>query len=129
MPKIFSYNKKEKLKSKKLLDELFANGKTISAYPIKAFYLEIKNEQENIHIKTGVGVSKRYFKHATKRNYIKRVLRECYRKNKLELCNSLTNNKKQLVLFFLYTDKEILPFEQIEEKVKKLLDKITKQFN
>lgn len=129
MPKVFSYNKKEKLKSKKLLDELFAKGKTISAYPIKAFYLEITNEQENINIKTGVGVSKRYFKHATKRNYIKRVLRECYRKNKLELCNSLANNKKQLVLFFLYTDKEILSFEQIEEKVKKLLDKITKQFN
>lgn len=129
MPNVFSYNKKEKLKSKKLLDELFKNGKSISVYPIKAFYLETDFEPNYANIKTGVGVSKRYFKHATKRNYIKRVLRECYRKNKLELHNSLTNNKKQLALFFLYTDNEILPFNIMEEKVKKLLEKITNQFN
>lgn len=130
MLKKYSYNKKEKLKSKKLLDEVFKKGKTFSIYPVKVFYLVTNDELEsNNHLKTGVGVSKRYFKQATKRNYIKRVLRECYRQNKLPLVDHLKNNKKHLALFFLYTDKEVLSFIEIEKRVKNILDKLQQQLN
>ncbi|HMZ45699.1 MAG TPA: ribonuclease P protein component [Chitinophagaceae bacterium] len=130
MLKKYSYNKKEKLKSKKLLDEVFKKGKTFSIYPVKVFYLVTNDELEsNNHLKTGVGVSKRYFKQAKKRNYIKRVLRECYRQNKLPLVDHLKNNKKHLALFFLYTDKEVLSFIEIEKRVKNILDKLQQQLN
>jgi len=37
----FAFPKKEKLKSKKLIEQLFAEGKSVSSYPIKLIYLKI----------------------------------------------------------------------------------------
>ena len=35
----FTFNKKEKLKSKKLIDLLFTDGKSVSAFPLRLVYL------------------------------------------------------------------------------------------
>ena len=99
----FSYNKREKLKSRKQLNRLFAKGKTFIVFPVKVFY-ELNIEQDNI-LKTGVGVSRKNFKKAVQRNRIKRLLREAYRTGKTELYDYLTANKKKIALFFLYIDK------------------------
>ena len=116
MAKEFSYNKKEKLKSKKQLDELFQKGKSFAVFPIKIFYA-FADEQDNV-IKTGVGVSSRHFKKAVQRNRIKRLLREAYRTEKQPLHAYLNNNKKQLVLFLLFIDKELPQYAFVKEKTK-----------
>ena len=68
--------KYEKLKAKKDISYLFENGKWLTCGSLRIIFCE--NESS----KTGVSVSKRYFKKAVNRNRIKRLLRECYRKNK-----------------------------------------------
>jgi len=98
-----SYNKREKLKSRKQLHRLFAEGKTFIVFPVKVFY-ELNTAQDNV-LKTGVGVSRKNFKRAVERNRIKRLLREAYRTGKTELYDYLTANKKKIALFFLYIDK------------------------
>jgi len=35
-----SYSNKEKLKSKKLIEKLFTEGNTVSAFPLRLVYLE-----------------------------------------------------------------------------------------
>ncbi|MBW7952366.1 MAG: ribonuclease P protein component, partial [Chitinophagaceae bacterium] len=59
MPVIFTYNKKEKLKSKKLLDELFTQGNSFVVFPIKIFFKVVENKLPDTTIQVGVGVSKK----------------------------------------------------------------------
>lgn len=129
MPATFTYNKKEKLKSKKLLDELFTQGNSFVVFPMKIFFRVVENKLPDTTIQVGVGVSKKYFKHATKRNRVKRLLRETYRQNKLSLHELLNNNDKQLTVFFLYIDKELISYQTLENKMKIALEKLIKQLS
>jgi len=127
LAKEFSYNKKEKLKSKKQLDELFQKGKSFTVFPVKIFYA-FADEQDNV-IKTGVGVSSRHFKKAVHRNRIKRLLREAYRTEKQPLHAYLNNNEKQLVLFLLFIDKELPQYAVLKEKMKWCIQRLIHVLN
>lgn len=129
MSATFTYNKKEKLKSKKLLDELFTQGNSFVVFPMKIFFRVVENKLPDTTIQVGVGVSKKYFKHATKRNRVKRLLRETYRQNKLSLHELLNNSDKQLTVFFLYIDKELISYQTLENKMKIALEKLIKQLS
>ncbi|MCX6208897.1 MAG: ribonuclease P protein component [Bacteroidetes bacterium] len=127
MPKTFTYNKTEKLKSKKQLDFLFANGKSFLVFPLKVFY-NFTEKQDVNNINLGVGVSKRNFKKATDRNRIKRLIREAYRLNKISLHQNVTN--KQLHFFILFIDKT-MPEKRmhLDDKMIKILDKLNTIYN
>jgi ribonuclease P protein component len=109
--KEFSYNKQEKLKSRKLLEQVFATGRSFSIAPIKVLYLR-PGEPLDFAIKAGMGVGTRYFKKATDRNRVKRLLREAYRLNKAPLHQWSGRHNAQLAVFFLYTAKT-LPGQQL----------------
>ena len=128
MSKVFSYGKKEKLKSRKQLGELFGSKQSFFFFPVKVFYLEPSQISNNI-VKTGVGVNTRNFKKAVDRNRIKRLLREAYRIHKLPLHEHLKQNNKQLVVFFLYVDK-ILPQKGIlQSKMPQMIQELIKRLN
>ncbi len=109
-----TFNKQEKLKSRKLTKQLFAEGKSFLVFPIKVVYLPIV-ELVNFPIKIGVSASSKTFKHAVDRNRIKRVLKEQYRLNKLPLHQHITATKQQIAIFFIFIDK-ILPRNGLMEK-------------
>jgi len=113
-----TFNKKERLKSKKEIELLFSEGKSVSKYPIRLVYRKTVFE-DDVTIKTGVSVSKKHFKSAVKRNRIKRLLRESYRKNKYIVANTT----HQFTFMFLYTGKELPEYALIETKIKKILQK------
>jgi ribonuclease P protein component len=115
----FTYNKTEKLKSKKLIDEVFAHGKSISAYPLRIVFIET-TLSESVKIKTGVSVPKRNFKKAVDRIRIKRLMREAYRLNKYEFFNNIT---KQYALMILYIGKEKTTYTKVESAMKQLFKK------
>lgn len=114
-----SYSKKEKLKSKKLIDKLFAEGQSVSAYPLRLVYMQ-STFDDAIIAKTGVSVSKRNFKTAIDRNRIKRLLRESYRLNKASYFNNITT---QYAFMILYIGTEKPTFLQVETKMKLLFEK------
>ncbi|WP_293875440.1 ribonuclease P protein component [Flavobacterium sp.] len=115
----FSYPKIEKLKSKKSIDLLFLKGKSVSKYPLRLVYVQ-HDFEEDISLKLGVSVSKKYFKSAVDRNYYKRVLRECYRLNKQLLIQNLT--AKYCFMFFYQTSEKLL-YPEIDEKTIQLFEK------
>jgi len=39
----FTFNKEEKLKSKKLIEQLFEQGKSISEFPLRMVYLKMEH--------------------------------------------------------------------------------------
>ena len=117
----FTYLKNEKLKSKKLIDQLFTEGQSVSAFPLRLVYLDTTFDDAVI-AKTGVSVSKRNFKTAVHRNHIKRLLREVYRLNKATYFNNLTT---QHAFMILYIGKEKPTFAQIETSMKRLFEKFS----
>jgi len=120
-----TFPKTEKLKSKKLLDELFTSGKKLNEYPIKLVYKQL-NFEDDVLIKAGVSVPKRNFKKAVDRNRIKRLLREAYRLNKHIIHSEL---KEKYVCMFLYLGKEMPTFEMLDTKAIKLLNKLVNKEN
>lgn len=122
---MFTYNKKEKLKSKKLIDLLFTEGQSVSAFPLRLVYLSTAFE-DDVLTKTGVSVSKRNFKTAVDRNRIKRLLREAYRLNKAEFFNNL---KTQHAFMILYIGKEKPTFTQVETRMKVLFEKFSNKIS
>jgi len=118
----FTLKKHERLKSKKLIDELFTSGKSSFLYPIKLIYLELENL--DAPLKMTVSVPKRHFKSAVDRNLIKRRLREAYRQNKTALESRLTESGRQLVLMLIFVGKEEENYLKIETSVKKLLARL-----
>lgn len=128
MAKLFSYSAKEKLKSRKLMDELFAGGSSFSLFPIKVIYKEIPQPLD-FPVKAGVGASSKRFKNATDRNRIKRLLRENYRLNKLPLIEFATNHNKGLAVFFLFIDKTLPDHDLLQSKMPLVIDKLINRLN
>lgn len=119
----FKFNKKERLKSKKTIERLFLEGKTITQYPIKIFYLPMEKGQES-RFKTGVSVPKKNFKSAVHRNRIKRLLRESYRLNKHLIFNNIEGNFAFLIL---YLGKEMPQYKEIEDALKGAFRKLVNE--
>ena len=114
-----SYSKIEKLKSKKLISQLFESGKSVVAYPLKLVFLETYFHDGAL-LKTSVSVSKRNFKKAVDRNRIKRLMREAYRLNK---ANCFSNTSKHYAFMILYLDKEIPDLKLLNAKMALLFKK------
>ena len=128
MAKPFSYGKKEKLKSRKLTDQLFATGNSFTIFPLKLFYLQ-PSQILDFPVKAGIGVSKKYFKKAVRRNHIKRLLREVYRAEKKALYHFVEAENKQVILFILYIDKTLPDINQVKNKMPFVLSKLIKQLH
>ncbi len=122
----FSYNKFEKLKSRKQIELLFAQGKSISSFPVKVFYLPVDNSP--LHpVQVGVGVSARNFKKAVDRNTIKRRMREAYRLHKLPLHEHLMAQQKSVAVFILWIDKQLPTTEALQDLMPAVVEKLIKQ--
>ena len=80
-------------------------------------------------IKAGFTVSSKNFPRAVDRNRIKRLSRESYRIRKKELEISIRENRSDLSLFFIYTGREIISYEEISSALKQVLDKLIRAIN
>ncbi|MFG6685303.1 ribonuclease P protein component [Mariniflexile sp. HNIBRBA6329] len=114
-----TFPKKEKLKSKKLIEQLFATGQSVSAFPLRLVFLPTAFD-DGVIAKTGVSVSKRYFKTAVDRNRIKRLMREIYRLNKATYFNNITT---QYAFMILYIGKDKPTLTQVETRMNHLFEK------
>lgn len=118
----FTFPKQERLSWKRHIDLLFANGRSFVAFPLRVIYLPVEEDALSARASVLISVPKKKFKRAVKRNLIKRRMREAYRIHKHELFDALANNRQRMLVAFLYLDKEILPFSEIEKAMQKALD-------
>ncbi|HLU86776.1 MAG TPA: ribonuclease P protein component [Taishania sp.] len=122
------FGKEYKLCSKKLINSLFENGRKVSSFPFAATYKLTELPNDKVPFQVVISVPKRIYKHAHDRNRIKRLIRECLRKNKSILenfLNNLPNNNRQLALFLVYRHNEELDYETLMNKMSKFLLTLT----
>jgi len=123
-----TFKKEEKLKSKKLIEELFEKGKIIHHHPFKVLFQLTNNPEFAYPAKIGISVSKKNFKRAVDRNYLKRKIREAYRCNKSDLYNSLNHIDQKLYFFVIYTAKHDIDYSEIDLAMISLLKKLKTKF-
>lgn len=118
-----SFGKKEKLKSKIIIDRLFAEGYSVKKYPLRLVYLPLEDPSDQVN-KVAVSVPKRSFKRAVDRIRLKRLMREVYRKNKYLVTNNLAQN---YALMFIYTGREIWNYQELQRNGQELLKRFVEQ--
>ena len=123
LQKKFAYSKEEKLKGRKIVQQVFSVGKSFIVFPLKIFYMQELSDENSV-IKIGFGAGSRNFKKAVDRNRIKRLLREAYRLEKEPVCKFLLEHNKKVTVFILYIDKIMPKNGIIKEKLPKTLQKL-----
>ena len=77
------FSKGERIVSRRQIEKLFGGGnRSMAAYPVRMVYMSMSRASHDEAVQVLVTVSKRHFKHAVRRNRVKRQLREAYRANK-----------------------------------------------
>ena len=134
--KQFTLHRAERVKSRKVIEQLFAAGRSFSIAGLRVYYLLTPMPatlpgdtvpQLRFPLQAGVGVSKRHFKKAVHRNRIKRLLREAYRLQKALLQHALANNPAELRVFFIFTGKELPPFDLVQQQIAAALKRLHKE--
>lgn len=121
-----AFPKKEHLYGVKPIDRLHTQGKAFIVYPLRVVYLIVDKENETLPVRVMVSVSKKKFKRAVKRNRLKRLMREAYRLNKNLLISTVCECDARLHVAFQYIANDELLFEEVNAKMCKALDKLTK---
>ena len=127
MPAKFTLGKNERLKRRKIIEQLFAEGKSIAVFPLRVNFIFVTSL--TVPLQAGFSVSARTFKRAADRNRIKRLMREAYRLQKGLLYESLHKKQQQMALFVIYTGKELPDYKTVSEKKGVVLNKLTKVVN
>jgi len=129
MVKKLTLGKEERLKSRKLIDKVFAEGRNFNAFPYRVYYLFTPgkvNAGSKHLLQFGVGVSTRNFKHAVDRNRIKRVTREAYRLQKMVLQELTRQKQLPAAVFLIYTGRELPQYAAVQEKIGVILNRLIK---
>jgi ribonuclease P protein component len=119
-----TFNKEERLCSRKLLDLLFKNGSSFLLYPYRVSYLFVPVEHQ-FPAQVVINVAKKRYKRAVDRNLIKRRSREAYRLQKeQELYTLLPESEEMLLLSLQFVGKKIYEYSFFEKKLVATLKKL-----
>lgn len=113
----FTLGKEEKLKSKKLIERLYADGKSVKKFPLRMVFLQV-DHTSSFPAQAGFSVAKRNFKLAVDRNRIKRLLRETYRLQKGII---YSNVNEPYVFMISYLGKDEWKYNDLYKKMEELL--------
>jgi len=119
----YTFSKNERVKSKKEISRIFNTGIFFYSEYISMGFVESIDKNQKSH-KVAISVPKKIFKLAVSRNKLKRLIRESYRLNKHILNKNETSVYYNII--FIYRNKEIQSFENIQEDTIKLLKKLNK---
>ena len=112
------FPKKERLNSKIKIDNLFKSKNTFTYNRIKVYW-DVNSSEQN-YSEILISVPKRIIPLATKRNKIKRLIRESYRINK----NILQLDNQGINISFMFLSSEIPEYNSLEEKIKVILHRL-----
>jgi ribonuclease P protein component len=128
----YTWTKAEKLKSRKRIEWVFKEGRSLSIFPFKVFFLLTNpapplSAQSPSPLQAGFGAGSRHFKKAVDRNRIKRLSREAYRLQKQPLMDLLTEKGISMAVFFVYSGKELPDHSTVKAKIGVALQKLIKE--
>ena len=109
------------------IQALFDKGAGVSVYPYRVIFLFRKDESRPVTVRVLVSVSKKRFHHAFKRNRVKRLMREAWRKNKARLYEICKRDNISVDVALVYTATVIHSYEEMMVKTRKAVQEIVKK--
>jgi len=110
------------------IQTLFDKGVGVSVYPYRVVYLFRHDESRPVTVRVLISVSKKRFHHAVKRNRVKRLVREAWRKNKAPLYEICQRDNISVDVALVYTATVIHSYEEMLAKTRKAVQEIIKKY-
>jgi ribonuclease P protein component len=134
MVREFTFKKSERLKSRKLIEQLFSEGKRFHTGAYRVYFQQLPGNtvlagKPVLGMQFGAGVSSKLFKHAVDRNRIKRLTREAWRLHKNELQLLVQQQNKLVLIFLIYTGKTLPEFNLVKETVNNAINELVKKLS
>ena len=108
---------------------LFDKGKGVSVYPYRMIYLFHQDESRPATCRVLISVAKKRFHHAFKRNRVKRLIRESWRKNKTPLLEICEKDNISVDVALVYTATVIHSYDEMFDKTKKAIHELVKHYH
>jgi len=109
------------------IQTLFKRGEGITVYPFRVIFRFYRDRNMPVTCRVLVSVSKKRFHHAFKRNRVKRLMREAWRKNKAPLYEICLKDNISLDVALVYNATLIHSYNEICDKTKKTVNEILKK--
>ena len=122
------FPKYERICKESDIKRLFDKGVGFSAYPYRVIYLFYQDESRPVTCRLLVSVSKKRFHHAFKRNRVKRLMRESWRKNKAPLYEICQSNNISVDVALVYTATVIHSYDEMFRKTKKAIHELVTKY-
>lgn len=122
-----TFKKRERICSKKLIENLFKGNKSssLASYPLRSVYIVSERKAGDEAVQILISVPKRNQRHAVDRNRIKRLVREAYRKNKHILMPTLTNHPElSVAIAIIWIGNQTVPAAIVEKRVQNILQRV-----
>ncbi|NPA33338.1 MAG: ribonuclease P protein component [Chlorobi bacterium] len=116
-----TFRKYERLTRRKIISQLFKEGKVYRAGNIRAIWLETQLPVKSSPVQVLISVPRKQWKRSVDRNFIKRLIREAYRTNKHNLYETLERQGKQLALALIFRGNHKPTLQNIEQNIKQIL--------
>jgi ribonuclease P protein component len=100
----------------------------MNMFPLRVSYISTMESEEE-PLQFGVGVSGKWFKKAVDRNRVKRLVRESWRLQKNGLKRILLEKQLTMIVFIVYTGRELPEYENIRESVSRVIDHLSRIAN
>ena len=126
------FTKEERLCSRIIAGKLFKEGKSFLVYPVKVVYLLAKDDdigRMKSNLEVMMTVSKKKFKTAVKRNRIKRLLRECWRKNKADITLLMEEKNIHLAVSLIYIGDGLPEYAFLHSKIITIIKRLRQELS
>ena len=110
------------------IQALFGKGLGVSVYPYRVIFIFRHDDDHPVTVRLLVSVSKKRFHHGSKRNRVKRLIREAWRRNKGQLYEICQRDNISLDVALVYTATVIHSYEEMLAKTKKAVNEIAKNY-
>lgn len=122
--KKYSFSKSEKLCSRILIEKLYSSPHRELFFPLSVHWMLVDGDDTTPRLRVLIVAPKRKLHHAVDRNRSKRVMRECYRRHKHLLIESLATQDKHMVLSINYIHTSTPNFHKLNATMEKVMRRL-----
>lgn len=122
------FPKYERIYKENDIQSLFDQGTGFSCYPYRVVYRFVPVGDRPPTCRVLLSVSKKRFHHAFKRNRVKRLIRESWRKNKHTLYEICERDTISVDVALVYTATVIHSYQEMFNKTAKVVKELTHRY-